>query len=841
MDSNGKTNGQERQKFAASSSDASTSSSNGFCNGKSGVKQHNKQVTSGNGQQRTVCASNQSKQSSNFGAVDRLSGGQQQSTINNGSYSSTLTLELNRPMKIFDMARFKSMLERESRRPCPNRRLLQSQCISIISFVVDDHKMLNLPSWIMIFNIVAIDLLKIELGLIDSNELYLGGPASLSDPSMNRRRFGYHLNEQNRAADSEVSSPPPSTMGGPSSFGCLMARKSHEKRLHNNCAQNQLTASKKAFANAAALGAYNGDHCNTDRQDNKGRLQRYINKFENVARKLDANSLIGLTTDSALEPMHKLGKQEDRRHLLLSGTTDVQQQSSSSSSGFNSHCSSQNNSSTASSSSNIATTMMSAHFEDEAAETDMERAEGGVTSRRNSNNGPPITKGQVGLKESIYKQRLAAVQQSASSATADDELADDGSYRMEAAELVGSTSAKVSQPRGKRPPKLPHRIGALASGRPKMSKPVPIPAPPTSSGAGPSGLANLILVSPTGLSPPLPKRMGHQPIVGGPSKQVSCPKAQTTAPLINSREPNIATGQVPKFSTIKHIDENGHCSVLVGTPDAQQQQQQGQAPKLAQAELPAGIPAHAQLAPPATQRHILRYLMSATRGKLAQINGSQQQQQQHFANGHFPIRYQRPLPIVPSQKMGARKTRAHQEEESLYYCGLQARVSNKLRIGLPAERRVEPMSSSSAINAILTDFRRNSGHDHPKSHLRQHISLTNLHDVMNVQMQSYHHQQQQQQIQSINLSSPKHTSAQSIARPLLKFFKQASSNVSYNNNKSSSKQSSNQQAKDIQTGSMFLSVDNLNQSGQKLNSLSISNLPLKLKRPKTKKTHTKDG
>lgn len=689
-------------------------------------------------------------------------------------------------MKIFDMARFKSMLERESRRPCPNRRFLQSQCISIISFVVDDHKMLNLPSWIMIFNIVAIDLLKIELGLLDSNDLYLGGPASMSDPAANRRRFGYHLADY-RQADSEVSSPPPST-AATSSNGAMR----HRDRI------SQLTASKKAFANAAASGAYNGEHCNEAidgshgsrssaiQQSKEGRLRRYIDKFERGAAHEKEDRRIGPVATASVESMHKLGKQ-DNHHLLLTETADVQQ--SSSSSGFNSHCSSQNDSSAASSSSNIAASGASNPDElrvEEARGDDGDSASSGDCSK-------PI-KSQLANKALFYKHLAQSAKNSESAEV----------------HLRAESGSPPTQSRGKRPPKLPHRLSAPGS-RPKMTQPVPIPAPPTSAGGGPSGKANLILVSPTGLSPPLPKRKGHQAVGKG---------------LHPAARPQAALDELPEFSTIKHIDENGRCSVLVTTDTANSQREL--APKVAPIKLPAGIPAHAQLAPPATQRHILRYLMSATRGKMAE----QPPQQQRFANGPPPIRYQRPLPIVPSQRMGGHQ---RQEEESLYYCGLQARVSNRLR--MPAERRTGDLpSSNSAMNAILTDFRRNS-HEQQlgAAYLKQHISLTNLQETLNAQ-----YRQQQIRYSGANLSSPsskQQISSQSITRPLLKFFKPSSTSVSTVKNSGQPSAAGGE----AQTGPMFLSVDNLNNpSGHKLNPLSFRNLPLKLKRSKTKKP-AKDG
>lgn len=159
-----------------------------------------------------------------------------------------------------------------------------------------------------------------------------------------------------------------------------------------------------------------------------------------------------------------------------------------------------------------------------------------------------------------------------------------------------------------------------------------------------------------------------------------------------------------------------------------------EASKLAKT-LPTGIPPHAQLAPPATQRHILRYLMSAVaRGGPQQIKASQQQKtrvanKKQLASAQ-PLssfksaqnsRLHRPLPVLPGQRPLGVSQQQHKNllncsDESLYYSGLQARVpkqhfhqqeqyqQHKRPLGPYLAGGYQYPITKSAINAILTDF-----------------------------------------------------------------------------------------------------------------------------------------
>ena len=65
--------------------------------------------------------------------------------------------------QIFDMKKFQANVNRELSRSYPDRRRLETQCLSIISFVKTENEILECPIWIMIVNVVAMDMLKSKL------------------------------------------------------------------------------------------------------------------------------------------------------------------------------------------------------------------------------------------------------------------------------------------------------------------------------------------------------------------------------------------------------------------------------------------------------------------------------------------------------------------------------------------------------------------------------------------------------------------------------------------------------------------------------------------------------
>lgn len=72
-------------------------------------------------------------------------------------------LEPEKPVKLFDMKKFQQNVSREMRRAYPDRRKLETQCISAIAFVRNEAEILDSPCWIMLINIVAMDMLKSKM------------------------------------------------------------------------------------------------------------------------------------------------------------------------------------------------------------------------------------------------------------------------------------------------------------------------------------------------------------------------------------------------------------------------------------------------------------------------------------------------------------------------------------------------------------------------------------------------------------------------------------------------------------------------------------------------------
>ncbi|XP_040564934.1 uncharacterized protein [Lepeophtheirus salmonis] len=72
-------------------------------------------------------------------------------------------LELDKPFKVFDMKKFQQNINREMKRAYPDRRRLESQCISAVSFGHADTDILDSPIWVLVINVVAIEMLKSKI------------------------------------------------------------------------------------------------------------------------------------------------------------------------------------------------------------------------------------------------------------------------------------------------------------------------------------------------------------------------------------------------------------------------------------------------------------------------------------------------------------------------------------------------------------------------------------------------------------------------------------------------------------------------------------------------------
>jgi hypothetical protein len=65
--------------------------------------------------------------------------------------------------QLFDMKKFQQNVNRELRRAYPDRRRLECQCLSAVAFVKSESDLLDCPIWVLIINIVAMDMLKSKL------------------------------------------------------------------------------------------------------------------------------------------------------------------------------------------------------------------------------------------------------------------------------------------------------------------------------------------------------------------------------------------------------------------------------------------------------------------------------------------------------------------------------------------------------------------------------------------------------------------------------------------------------------------------------------------------------
>jgi len=72
-------------------------------------------------------------------------------------------LELDKPVKLFDMKKFQQNVARELKRAYPDRRKLECQCISAVAFVKNEAELLEQACWVMLINVVAMDMLRSKI------------------------------------------------------------------------------------------------------------------------------------------------------------------------------------------------------------------------------------------------------------------------------------------------------------------------------------------------------------------------------------------------------------------------------------------------------------------------------------------------------------------------------------------------------------------------------------------------------------------------------------------------------------------------------------------------------
>jgi len=78
-------------------------------------------------------------------------------------------LEQEKPFKLFDMKKFQQNVNRELKRPYPERAKLESQCISTLALVRGEAEVLDCPIWLMLINVVALEMLKAKMPQFSSS------------------------------------------------------------------------------------------------------------------------------------------------------------------------------------------------------------------------------------------------------------------------------------------------------------------------------------------------------------------------------------------------------------------------------------------------------------------------------------------------------------------------------------------------------------------------------------------------------------------------------------------------------------------------------------------------
>lgn len=95
--------------------------------------------------------------------VKNTTAGEETSIGNDVLKLPNCALEMEKPVKLFDMKKFQQNVNRELRRAYPDRRRLECQCLSVVAFVKSESELLDCPIWVLIINVVALDMLKSKL------------------------------------------------------------------------------------------------------------------------------------------------------------------------------------------------------------------------------------------------------------------------------------------------------------------------------------------------------------------------------------------------------------------------------------------------------------------------------------------------------------------------------------------------------------------------------------------------------------------------------------------------------------------------------------------------------
>lgn len=195
-------------------------------------------------------------------------------------------LEPEKPFKLFDMKKFQQNVNREMKRAYPDRKKLECQCISTIAFAKNEPELLDSPIWVMLINVVALEMLKAKMPL-DGLLVNRPGVRHSSEP---RKRF-----PNSGSSDEDPYSLTPSGSSGSSGKG------NHNS---NNGVSARFPPGEKEFYGPQNWAKHATRHADYSDDMDEELLTTTLPKKQNGA------------TKSIMRPSRKTGEEKSRAKIL---------------------------------------------------------------------------------------------------------------------------------------------------------------------------------------------------------------------------------------------------------------------------------------------------------------------------------------------------------------------------------------------------------------------------------------------------------------------------------------------------------------------------------------------
>lgn len=194
-------------------------------------------------------------------------------------------LEPEKPFKLFDMKKFQQNVNREMKRAYPDRKKLECQCISTVAFSKNEPELLDSPIWVMLINVVALEMLKAKMPLGGGLVVNRPGVRHSSEP---RKRF-----PNSGSSDEDPYSLTPSGSSGSSGKG------------NNNGANSRIPPGEKEFFGPQNW-AKNARHAEYSDDMEEELNSRTLPKKQNGER----------ATKSIMRPSRKIAEEKTRAKML---------------------------------------------------------------------------------------------------------------------------------------------------------------------------------------------------------------------------------------------------------------------------------------------------------------------------------------------------------------------------------------------------------------------------------------------------------------------------------------------------------------------------------------------